>query len=45
VNSEGKRADLVVLGGDPRVTEPGHLGEILVVETYVAGAPAFRMEA
>jgi len=42
---EGKRADLVVLGTDPRATEPDHLGEIPVVETYIAGARAFRTEA
>ncbi|MCB1014052.1 MAG: amidohydrolase [Acidimicrobiales bacterium] len=33
----GKRADLVVLGGDPRTVDPGDLAEIEVLETWMDG--------
>ncbi|MEJ1201139.1 MULTISPECIES: amidohydrolase [unclassified Streptomyces] len=37
----GKRADLVVLGDDPRRVDPSRIGDIEVVATYVDGrAPA-----
>ncbi|MEU2563006.1 amidohydrolase [Streptomyces longispororuber] len=35
--SPGKRADLVVLGDDPRRVDPGRIGDIEVVRTYVEG--------
>jgi predicted amidohydrolase YtcJ len=33
----GKRADLVVLGDDPRLVDPSHIGDIEVVATFVDG--------
>jgi predicted amidohydrolase YtcJ len=38
---EGKRADLVVLGADPREADPQQLAAIPVLRAYVGGAPAF----
>ncbi|MET7365728.1 amidohydrolase [Streptomyces sp. NPDC005566] len=35
--SPGRRADLVVLGDDPRRVDPSRIGDIEVVATYVAG--------
>ncbi|MEV0441266.1 amidohydrolase [Streptomyces spectabilis] len=35
--SPGKRADLVVLGDDPRKVDPGRIGDIEVVRTFVEG--------
>ncbi|MFU0236223.1 amidohydrolase family protein [Streptomyces scabiei] len=37
----GKRADLVVLGDDPRRVEVSHIGEIEVVRTFVEGRGTF----
>ncbi|MFI5855423.1 amidohydrolase [Streptomyces parvulus] len=36
----GKRADLAVLGDDPRRLDPSRIGDIEVVSTYVDGRPA-----
>jgi len=36
----GKHADLVVLADDPCAVEPGRIGGIGVVATYVGGRPA-----
>ncbi|MFB6846407.1 amidohydrolase [Streptomyces sp. NPDC056373] len=36
----GKHADLVVLADDPRYVDTSRIGDIDVVETYVAGHPA-----
>ncbi|MCF6522333.1 amidohydrolase [Streptomyces sp. JJ36] len=36
----GKRADLAVLGDDPRRVDPGRIGDIEVVATYVDGRRA-----
>ncbi|WP_175410492.1 amidohydrolase [Streptomyces sp. TRM64462] len=38
--SPGKRADLVVLGDDPRRVEPSRIGSIEVVATFVEGRDA-----
>ncbi|MFD5975932.1 amidohydrolase [Streptomyces bacillaris] len=35
--SPGKRADLVVLGDDPHRVDPGRIGDIEIVTTYVDG--------
>ncbi|RDD86427.1 amidohydrolase [Streptomyces parvulus] len=35
----GKRADLAVLGDDPRRVDPSRIGDIEVVSTYVDGRP------
>ncbi|MDK1342549.1 amidohydrolase [Streptomyces sp. 378] len=35
----GKRADLVVLGDDPRRVDPSRIGDIEVARTYVDGLP------
>ncbi|WP_217251124.1 amidohydrolase [Streptomyces sp. AC602_WCS936] len=41
----GKRADLVVLGDDPRRVDTSRIGDIEVVETYVDGHPTGRPAA
>jgi predicted amidohydrolase YtcJ len=38
----GKRADLVVLSGDPRRVDPDRLTDVSVVRTYVAGELAYH---
>ena len=38
----GKRAGLVVLGGDPRRVDPSRIGGIEVVATFVDGKEATR---
>jgi predicted amidohydrolase YtcJ len=43
--AQGKRADLVVLGADPRTTDPNRLAEIPVLETYVEGTPTLNSAA
>ncbi|MFF8839345.1 amidohydrolase [Streptomyces sp. NPDC015130] len=43
--SPGKRADLVVLGDDPRRVEPARIGDIEIVATYVDGHPAREAKA
>jgi hypothetical protein len=42
--AEGKRADLIVLGADPRRVDPQRLAEIPVRRAYVGGEPAFTAE-
>ena len=37
----GKLADFVVLSADPRKVDPGKIGEIEVLRTYIAGKAAF----
>ncbi len=39
VLSEGAAADLVLLSGDPLTIEPKRLGELRVLQTWVAGRP------
>ncbi|MGW1940161.1 amidohydrolase [Streptomyces goshikiensis] len=41
--SPGKRADLVVLGDDPRRVETSRIGDIEVLETYVDGRPTAHL--
>jgi hypothetical protein len=43
--AEGKRADLIVLGADPRTADPERLAEIPVRRAYVGGEPALTAEA
>jgi len=38
----GKRADLVVLSGDPRSVAAEHLPDLRIERTYVAGDLAFK---
>ena len=40
--SPGKRADLVILGRDPRDVPPDEIGEIEVIETLARGRSVFR---
>ncbi|MEU3748960.1 MULTISPECIES: amidohydrolase [Streptomyces] len=40
--SPGKRADLVVLGDDPRRVDPARIGDIEIVATYVDGHRALE---
>ena len=40
--AEGKRADLIVLGADPRSADPARLAEIPVRRAYVGGKCSYR---
>jgi predicted amidohydrolase YtcJ len=39
----GKRADLVILSGDPVATDPGHIKDIKVEMTVAGGTPIFTL--